>query len=404
LLENALSSGSTVSVNTGGGVVSGIDANNTSSTPLLAGATFTGVWTKVSDYGEIKSAYDADVNDSDCFLELSYDGINVNTSLSLPPQLKLNGRFGAIHSLNPSIPYFRVVYTNGATNQGTFNLTTILLVETGNGFVSRATQVIDRYTDVKNQRIVNNPAQDRNFGLINYQEAKRKFGTNEVVGTSFETIAPTLLSTYVFPQTAETLQIRAGGNVNDDVAGTGARTLTIEGLNENWLEVIEDLTLAGASASLTTSNLFYRVNKVSIKEVGTYGSDNLGDIVIENSTSNQALAVVEAGIGNTRQAVYTVPAGKTAWITEIFPSVGSGDSADVKLSEINFADDFTAPFTSIKHYEWGVVEYNGSTPVSLATFLKIPEKNDIICEAKKVSGGGGGARVALDFDFILTEN
>jgi hypothetical protein len=334
-----------------------------------------------------------DEESSSCLIQLSHDGVTVHTSLSLPPQpIGQTGNYGFIHSLNPSLPYFRIVYTNGAVAQTTFEFTTILLVNTGNGFVSRATQVLDRFTDVKNSRVVNSPEQDRNFGLVNYQEAKRKFGANGVVGTSFELVAPDGSNVVIEPA-IETIRVRAGGNANDANGGSGAQSIFIEGVDTNWNTITEELITAGASASAASTNSFRGINKAYTK--GT----NEGVIIIENTTSSEVLAYIEPDLGTTRQALYYIPTDKTLWITSTYPAVAEGDSADVQIRHIEEVDG-----VSTDHFEWGIPGFIGSAPIKRDTFLKFDKENIVYAEAKKVSGGGGGASVSFDFDFILTDN
>ena len=246
---------------------SGVDNNNSTYTPLGIGGIWTGTWSRVDLYGEVKVAITTDVPSASCYLQLSHDGITVHTSLFLPPQL-VGGNYSFIHALNPSIPYFRVLYTNGTSAQATFNVTTTLLTTSGEGFVSRTTQTIDRYTDARVVRQANDPTLDRNLGLLNYQQSKRKFGkNNSVSNASFETIWAGAdlggATVYTFATTAETLRVKAGGNAADTSAGLGAQTILVEGLSATYEEISETVTLAGASASAATTATFTAINKVS---------------------------------------------------------------------------------------------------------------------------------------------
>jgi hypothetical protein len=378
---------------------SGIDDNNTTSTPLGISGNFTGAWTNVSLFAEIKCAVVSDVESVNCFLQLSADGVNVDTSLSLPPQL-IAGKYRFIHSLNPSLPYFRVVYDNGAVAQSEFVLTTQLLVQTGNGFVSRATQTLDRFADVKLTRSVNDPIFDRNNDLINYQEAKRKFGANEAVGNGAYEDIWAEGGTFPLLETATTVKVQAGGNVNDTAAGTGARTITVQGLDENWNEAEEDLTLAGASASASTTTTFIRINRVFVKTVGAYGGSNTGIIRIEDTAATVGvLAHIPAELGTTFQSIYAVPANKTAYITEIKTSVGESDSADVRMWRVQ---DGSLTFP-VKKYESTVEDFSGYQPDKLETYLKFTEKETIGFDAIRITGQGT-ARISVEFDFILLDN
>lgn len=120
-------------------------------------------------------------------------------------------------------------------------------------------------------------------------------------------------------------------------------------------------------------------------------------------TSGTNLAYIRAARGITQQSVYTVPANKTAWIKKIKVSVGQTNSADVELYENLFADDISAPYTSVKLFKWGVEDYTGSQDFKFDSYLSFAEKTDIYFEAKRVTGAGT-AQVSVHFDFILTNN
>ena len=369
----------------------GVDSANSTNTPLGIGGVFTGAWTKVDQYAEIKASYNSDVPAGSVLLQLSHDGALIGTSLSLPPQL-VGGAYKAIHSLNPSLPYFRVIYTNGSVAQTSFGLTVSLLANSGGGFISRATQVLDRYSDVTNQRVINSPDLDRNLGLINYQEAHRAFGVNEaVVNTVFEDVW-SQGALYPILTAAETLRVAAGGNANDTAAGTGARTISIEGLDAGFNRITETVTLNGALASVATTQSFLRVNYVEVLTVGTAGTSNVGIISIEGVTSSSIIGAIPIGLGSSKAAIYTVPTGFAAYITAIKVSVGLGDSSDVRL--------WVVKPNGVKDYELSLEDFSGFSDVNLRTFLKFDAETTIGFDAKRITGSGS-ARVSVDYDFTL---
>jgi hypothetical protein len=384
---------------------SGKDNNNSTSDNLGIDEVFTGAWTKVDQYAEIKLSYDADVNGATCFAQFSPDASTVERNIAIPPQANTEQtNFGAVHTLDPILTYFRVVYTNGGVAQTSFSLTTTLGTQNGGGLISRATQVLNKFNDVKVVRVSNTPEADRNLSLLNYQLAKRKFGKNEAVGNgAFEAIWQGTAGTYTFPSSAETLRVRSGGDANDtDTTGSGARKIEITYLDSTWTEVIETINLAGASVSAVTSNTAFRVIRVRVTEVGTYHGSNIGDIIIENSITNTELAVIKAGVGITEQCITTVPVGKTMYITSIFASVGQNNSADIRLLKVVSADVVSAPFSSLIE-EWGLEDYTGAENFPLKTFLKVEEKSDVWIEAIRITGSGS-ARVSVDFSYILQDN
>lgn len=96
-----------------------IDANNTTTTPLLAGGNFTGAWTEVKDYNSINLGVFSDVGSATDGLriEYSFDGVSVHHfHLWTFP----GGANGIGYQLAAEFRYFRVNYTNGASPQTTF--------------------------------------------------------------------------------------------------------------------------------------------------------------------------------------------------------------------------------------------------------------------------------------------
>jgi hypothetical protein len=99
-----------------------IDTNNSTATPLGAGATFTGQWVDITDYGIVYINTYSDVASANDGLEVqqSSDGINAdhNDIYSIDANSAKN------FSINPHSQYLRVLYTNGGSNQSAFRLQT----------------------------------------------------------------------------------------------------------------------------------------------------------------------------------------------------------------------------------------------------------------------------------------
>lgn len=81
-----------------------------------------------------------------------------------------------------------------------------------------------------------------NLGKSSYIRRIHKFGANDDIPGGFEDIWNEE-GDYPFPTTAEPLRVQAGGNANDTLTGTGARTIEVTFLDENWNEVTETIEL-----------------------------------------------------------------------------------------------------------------------------------------------------------------
>ena len=99
-----------------------VSDRNSTTTPLAGGATFTGVFEDVSAYAEVVvSVFTDQISGALGFdMQGSSDGINTDASDSYNIPINTNKTF----KVGPGWKFFRMVYTNGATPQGTFRLQT----------------------------------------------------------------------------------------------------------------------------------------------------------------------------------------------------------------------------------------------------------------------------------------
>lgn len=98
-----------------------IDANNTTSTPLAGGATYTGSWTEITTYNSINLGVYSDVGSATDGLKVQYsaDGVTVHHEhfWTFP-----GGSSGVGYQLSSEFRYFRIEYVNGASAQSVFQL------------------------------------------------------------------------------------------------------------------------------------------------------------------------------------------------------------------------------------------------------------------------------------------
>jgi len=100
------------------------DSNNTSTTPLSGGATFTGTSTDTTNYNNVSVQVYSDVASATdgLVLEFSGDGTNWDTD----DKYTVPAASGELFTASLPMRYFRVRYTNGASAQSTFRLYTTL--------------------------------------------------------------------------------------------------------------------------------------------------------------------------------------------------------------------------------------------------------------------------------------
>jgi hypothetical protein len=101
-----------------------VDANNSTTTPLLANGVFTGTKTPILPYGVIQVMINSDQKSATNGLsfQFSSDGVNWEDN---EVTTFVDTTIGQGYALAAKGSYFRVVYTNGGTNQTYFRLQTI---------------------------------------------------------------------------------------------------------------------------------------------------------------------------------------------------------------------------------------------------------------------------------------
>lgn len=101
-----------------------ISTGNSTTTPLVANATFTGTFEDISGYAgvSILAKVDQDSATNGAIIDFSNDGI---TAIRSSTQTVLAAGGGLFFEVTPEGRYFRIRYTNGTVNQGTFILQTI---------------------------------------------------------------------------------------------------------------------------------------------------------------------------------------------------------------------------------------------------------------------------------------
>lgn len=124
---------------------------------------------------------------------------------------------------------------------------------------------------------------------------------------------------YPFQSAAVTLEALSA-SASDTAAGTGARTFTVMGLDNNFNPVSEVITLAGVTP-VQSVNQYRRVNGFVVASVGS-GNTNAGDVTLRVTGGGATQALARAGYGYAKQAIYTVPNGFTLLVTDLLFEVG----------------------------------------------------------------------------------
>ena len=185
--------------------------------------------------------------------------------------------------------------------------------------------------------------------------------------------------------TANNVQIATVG------AGDNLKEITIVGLDNDYNEQTETL-VANISSALTSTNTYRRVFRAF---VGNGGTTNVANINITNGGST-TIARITAGLGQTLMAVYTVPAGYTAYLTQGTATAQAGADA----TGFMFVRYFGQNSFRVGH-TFEVDGAGGQYFYPFATPIPIPEKSDIDVRITTRTNNG---RYTAAFCMILIEN
>lgn len=206
------------------------------------------------------------------------------------------------------------------------------------------------------------------------------FGYNQTIGTTFETVWDDGGS-YVYPTSALIMDV-----VSTSTSDT--MDLFIDGLDINYNQITETVTLTGTSA-VTTTTAFYRINRATI-----LAGSNVGNISISNGGTNYAF--IGAGIGSTQACIYTVPAGHSAYFVRF--DIVSATANQNKY--VTFRNVLTTNTGRILRVGEGTMAIN-QVSLDRQVPFKIAEKTDFHFEAKSSQSEN---EIAIIVEGILTKD
>jgi hypothetical protein len=222
-------------------------------------------------------------------------------------------------------------------------------------------------------------------------------GISGSVGTSYTTVW-SQNTVYAYLSAASVMKI-SSTSANDAAAGTGAQTVTIHGLDANYNQINETVTLNGQTAVNTTSS-FLRVFHLAVATAGT-GEAAAGTIYAGTGTVTAGVPAVVYGVytaGNGSTAcIWTVPAGYTAYITSCasgYSSATATANGTVSVSVRPFGTVFdTISQLRVSNGVQGWIQFQ--YPISVA------EKSDIEIRAASSTAGAG---VTAEFQVVYIKN
>lgn len=219
-------------------------------------------------------------------------------------------------------------------------------------------------------------------GQIAFHTTVNIYGYQTAVATSFIPVWENA-TTYTYPVAAT--QMNLAGTAGDTA------TITIVGLNASYEPISENVVLNGATP-VTTTKSYLRINSMFVA-VGS-ATNPANTVTLKDLTNTTIYAQINAGVGRTQAAIYTVPAGYTYYLqrVNIYTSLNGNDY-------VTYRNRTASPA--------GVVTLTQQAPfaVSYEAMRVYPrpfvEKTDIQLQCKVQSGTGA---VAIAQEGVLIAN
>lgn len=237
-------------------------------------------------------------------------------------------------------------------------------------------------------------------GDISGRTRWRKTGFNASIGTTEGPVWEIGGASINWPASAMQMSI-SSASVNDDgnPAGTGAQKVKIFYLDSDWAEQSEEVTLDGTNWVDTVATNILRVNLITTS-LGTVAAGAI--TLADKATRAINYARISQGYTQGRAFRYSVPAGKTLFITEFVLS--ASDLTATKgirfILRSTYSSDLgnTMPGSDVLMYPYQEVVLSNSTLVRQVTIpFKFPAKSDLAMYGTATSGTGTACAVARGY-------
>lgn len=218
-------------------------------------------------------------------------------------------------------------------------------------------------------------------GLVRGTIPISKFGYNPAIpNNGFETVWDGS-NVYTYSSTP------AVATITSDDADDNGGTVEVQGLDTNYNQVTETLTIGGAPGSI----LFRRVFRATLLTANT-GTVNIGAVTV--TVNSIAVAIISETRGQTLMAIYTIPAGYTGYLLQLDTGCRKDNEHEISFvvrSEVAGSAWQTKSFLTTRG---GFTEKNFKLPIA------IPEKHDVEVQAK----ANATSAVSAGFELLLVSN
>ena len=199
---------------------------------------------------------------------------------------------------------------------------------------------------------------------------------------------------------AETVEIFSGNSV-DNAGGTGAQSVRVWGLDANYAQQTEDVTLHATDGTIAvdTANTYIRLDRCKVLTAGSGGANAGALTARQKTTTANIFMVLPIGYNQTMIAAYTIPAGKTGYLLAWFAATSGKTNADanVRIRMREFGEVFAVKEElTIKAAGSSYTQRHYDVPKN-----SLSEKTDVFIEADANANDSG---ISAGFDILLVDN
>ena len=234
-------------------------------------------------------------------------------------------------------------------------------------------------------------------GNVTGHSAVNKFGRNSDIaaGTTEDIWDGSAL--YSFPATA---LMTSMSQTADQVAMRGA-TIEVQGLDANFAAVTQNATLDAANTTTVVTLTTALIRVYRMKVLGNVVSTS--PIRCHNAGETQDYAIIGTGNNQTLMAIYTVPAGKTAYMTSWYASMNPAANKDPTTMQLNLwaRDNANSYESQLKHTMGLDPDATSYWRHCFEPYNRFTEKTDLYVDGTTV---GKAADISAGFDLILVTN
>lgn len=364
-----------------------VNSQNSSTSTLTSGTTFTGTGIDVSNFAAVTVAVKTD-KDGTLYIEFSPDNSNWDSSLSFTVVADTN----EVHRITVTHRYFRVRFTNtSSTNQTYFRLQSLLGKQVQ--LTSGLSSVVQQDADALTVRTVDTEIAISK-GLFEGYSVVNNFGRNSDIDTG--TVPEDVWNgggVYTGFPTGSPEEFEVFSSSASD---TGTLTFTYLASSTSTSYSTATVTLNGTT-HVSTGIMGYRIHTAQYN-TSSATTFNIGEITLRHKvTTANIFCKMPIGRSQTNAAAYTVPYGHTAYVRRLFCRVigsisGIADGA-LWIRENGMSPRLRRPFSSATADAFEELPYGG---------IPVSQQSDIVVRITGVSANN--LDVIAGYDIILIKN